>query len=69
MDNSYSALCRIMTGDLALDENSFYPETELPMLKNSKESRHYPGLEIDYNPYPVKLINNVLFTQNACMNA
>jgi hypothetical protein len=52
-EDLYYALKRIMTDDLNLDENSFFPETELPMLKNRKESRHYQGLEQDYYLYPV----------------
>jgi hypothetical protein len=52
-EDLYSALGRIITGDLELDENSFYPEVELPMLKNRKKSRDYEGLEKDYYLYPV----------------
>lgn len=48
-------MCRILIGDLELDENSFFPETELPMLKNRKKSRQYPGLEKDYYLYPVDI--------------
>src|SRR4030043_552074 len=54
-EDLYKALERIITGDLNLDENAFYPETELPMLKNRKKSRHYPGLEKDYYLYPVEI--------------
>jgi hypothetical protein len=54
-EDLYNALGRIITGDLNLDENAFYPETELPMLKNRKKSRHYPGLEKDYYLYPVEI--------------
>jgi hypothetical protein len=52
-EDLYSALGRIITGDLELDENSFFPEVELPMLKNRKKSRDYEGLEKDYYLYPV----------------
>jgi hypothetical protein len=51
----YTALGRICTGDLLLEEHSFFPETELPMIENRKESRHYPGLEKDYYLFPVEL--------------
>jgi hypothetical protein len=54
-EDLYNALGRIITGDLNLDENSFFPETELPMLKNRKESSNYPGLEKDYYLYPVEI--------------
>jgi hypothetical protein len=54
-EDLYNALVRIISGDLALDENSFFPETELPMLKNRKESRRYPGLEKDYYLCPVEI--------------
>jgi hypothetical protein len=54
-EDLYTALERIITGDLYLDQDSFFPETELPMLKNRKESRHYPGLEKDYYLYPVEI--------------
>jgi len=54
-EDLFTALERIMTGDLNLDKNSFYPETELPMLNNRKESRSYPGLEKDYYLYPVEI--------------
>ncbi len=54
-EDLYNALGRIITGDLNLDENAFFPETELPMLKNRKKSRHYPGLEKDYYLYPVEI--------------
>jgi len=35
-EDLFNALGRIITGDLNLDENAFFPETELPMLKNRK---------------------------------
>jgi len=54
-EDLYNALARIITGDLSLGENSFFPETELPMLKNRKESRRYPGLEKDYYLCPVEI--------------
>ena len=54
-EDLYNALGRIITGDLNLDENAFYPETELPMLKNRKNSRTYPGLEKDYYLFPVEI--------------
>jgi hypothetical protein len=54
-EDLYNALSRIITGDLALDKNSFYPEVELPMLRNRKESHHYPGLEKEYYLYPVEV--------------
>ena len=54
-ENLYIALERIIVGDLNLDQNSFFPETELPMLKNRKKSRHYRGLEKDYYLYPVEI--------------
>ena len=57
-EDLYSALGRIISGDLKLDEISFFPETELPMLKNRKESRSYSGLEKDYYLYPVEITLN-----------
>ncbi|MBG0860399.1 MAG: hypothetical protein IQL11_12920, partial [Bacteroidales bacterium] len=54
-EDLFTALNRIMTGDLGLPGNSFFPETELPMLKNRKKSREYPGLEKDYYLYPVEI--------------
>ena len=54
-EDLYTALERIITGDLTLDHNTFFPETELPMLKNRKKSRHYQGLEKDYYLYPVEV--------------
>ncbi len=54
-EDLYNALERIFTGDLGLEEYSFFPETELPMLENHKESMHYPGLEKDYYLYPVEV--------------
>ncbi len=54
-EDLYTALSRIMTGDLNFEENSFFPETELPMLKNRKKSREYPGLEKEYYLYPVEV--------------
>jgi len=54
-EDLYTALERIITEDLTLDQNSFYPETELPMLKNRKISKQYPGLEKDYYLYPVEI--------------
>jgi hypothetical protein len=51
----YNAIDRILRGDLNLDENSFFPEVELPMLRNRRESRHYPGLEKDYFLCPVEI--------------
>jgi len=54
-EDLYNALGRIITGDLSLDENSYYPETELPMLKNRRKSRTYPGLEKDYYLFPVEI--------------
>jgi hypothetical protein len=51
----YTSLERILNGDLGLDKHSFYPEVELPMLKNRKMSHHYPGLEKDYYLYPVEV--------------
>jgi len=54
-EDLYSALSRIMTGDLNLDEDSFFPETELPMLMNRKKNKDYPGLEKDYYLYPVEI--------------
>ncbi len=54
-EDLYSAIERIIVGDLSLDQNSFYPETELSILKNRKESVHYPGLEKDYYLYPVEV--------------
>jgi hypothetical protein len=57
-EDLYAALSRVCTGDLGLEGNSFFPETELPMLENHKESRHYPGLEKDYYLYPVEISLN-----------
>jgi hypothetical protein len=54
-EDLYTALERIITGDLYLDQDSFFPEAELPMLKNRKESHQYPGLEKDYYLYPVEI--------------
>jgi hypothetical protein len=54
-EDLYYALCRILIGDLNLDENSFFPEMELPMLKNRKKKQNYPGLEKDYYLYPVEI--------------
>ena len=54
-EDLYSALFRIITVDLKLDESSFFPETELPMLRNRKLSHSYPGLEKDYYLYPVEV--------------
>jgi len=54
-EDLYAALERVIVGDLNLDQNSFYPEIELPMLKNRKMSRSYPGLEKDYYLYPVEI--------------
>ena len=54
-EDLYNALGRIITGDLSLDENSYYPETEMPMLKNRRKSRTYPGLEKDYYLFPVEI--------------
>jgi len=54
-EDLYTAFERIITCDLSLDQNSFFPETELPMLKNRKKSRHYKGLEKDYYLYPVEI--------------
>lgn len=57
-EDLYAALARIFTADLGLDEGTFFPETELPVLGNRKESRHYPGLEKDYYLYPVEVSLN-----------
>jgi hypothetical protein len=54
-EDLYTALERIITGDLSLGQDSFFPETELPMLKNRKISKQYPGLEKDYYLYPVEV--------------
>ena len=54
-EDLYTALDRIITEDLTLDQNSFFPETELPMLKNRKMSKEYPGLEKDYYLCPVEI--------------
>jgi len=57
-EDLYNALSRIMTGNLGLSENSFFPETGLPMLKNRKKTIHYPGLDKDYHFYPVEISLN-----------
>jgi hypothetical protein len=54
-EDLYKALGRIITDDLDLDEDSFFPEVELPMLKNRRESRQYPGLQKDYYLCPVEI--------------
>lgn len=54
-EDLYNALSRIMTGDLGLNKNSFFPENELPMLKNRKKTIHYPGLNKEYQLYPVEI--------------
>ena len=57
-EDLYSAMSRIISGDLGLNSDSFFPEVELPMLKNRKMSHHYPGLEKDYYLYPVVISLN-----------
>jgi hypothetical protein len=54
-EDLYSAIERIIVGDLSLHQDSFYPETELPVLRNRKESHTYQGLEKDYYLYPVEV--------------
>jgi hypothetical protein len=54
-EDLYNAMGRIITGDLGLDDNSFFPEVELPMMKNRRESRQYPGLQKDYYLCPVEI--------------
>lgn len=54
-EDLYNGLSRIMTGDLGLEPDSFFPETELPMLRNQKQNQQYEGLTKDYYLYPVEV--------------
>lgn len=54
-EDLYTALSRIMSGDLKLPEGTFFPEIELPMMKQRELSKHYQGLMKDYYLYPVEV--------------
>jgi mannose-6-phosphate isomerase-like protein (cupin superfamily) len=54
-ENLYSALVRPMEEDLGLPAGCYFPEQELEMIPNEKQSARYPGLAKKWYLYPVDL--------------
>lgn len=54
-EDIYNALMRSLHEDVGLPEGTFYPEEELPMIENSKDSVEYENLSKQWYLYPVEI--------------